>query len=265
MRRNERSGRGGELVEPGSPRRRMQAQEPAARKAARPHNAMRVVKWATVARFGPWNDATAAKPRKAPASSRSKAAHIASGAVVQTARLAFFSWLAAAAAGGMSFGEVGPSIRSSFRMRAPPKRKEKTGGPNRAASLCAVALAKAQAASTVTTGDTQPASARRSGGPTDDRAHAGGGTRRHAASVPSMSGAAQRRPCQARRPAGRGVCSKARHRALRWARSGSDEPGAARTVTPPAARFLRYSERRASAARYARPRTCAIALPDLTA
>jgi hypothetical protein len=30
-----------------------------------------------------------------------------------------------------------------------------------------------------------------------------------------MSIAAQRRPCQARRPAGRGVCSKARRRALR--------------------------------------------------
>ena len=45
----------------------------------------------------------------------------------------------------------------------------------------------------VTTAIVQPASPRRAGGATDDRAHAGGGTRRHAASVPSMSGAAQRR------------------------------------------------------------------------
>ena len=77
-------------------------------------------------------------------------------------------------------------------MRAPPKRKEKTGGPNRAANLCAVALAKAQAAVVASAATTQPASPRRAGGATDDRAHAGGGTRRHASSVPSMSRAAQR-------------------------------------------------------------------------
>ena len=50
--------------------------------------------------------------------------------------------------------------------RAPENEDEKTGGTNRAAS----------AASTVATGDGQPASPRRSGGATDDRAHAGGGS-----------------------------------------------------------------------------------------
>ena len=40
------------------------------------------------------------------------------------------SWLAAAAAGGMSFGEWRPSIRSLFLFaRAPENEDEKTGGP----------------------------------------------------------------------------------------------------------------------------------------
>ena len=106
----------------------------------------------------------------------------------------------------MPFGEWSPSIRSLFLFaRAPENEDEKTGGTSRAAT----------AASTVATGDTQPASARRSGGPTDDRAHAGGGSAGTRPACRASTGAAQRRPCQARRSAGRGVCSKARRRALR--------------------------------------------------
>ena len=60
------------------------------------------------------------------------------------------SWLAAAAGGGIgAVGEWSPSIRSLFLFaRAPENEDEKTGGTNRAAS----------AASTVSTGDGQPAS-----------------------------------------------------------------------------------------------------------
>ena len=102
-------------------------------------------------------------------------------------------------------------------MRAPPKRKEKTGGPNRAAT----------AAVDATAATVQPASARRSGGPTDGRAHAGGGTRRHAASVPSMSRAAQRGTLL--RAASSGAESVARRviAPCVGARSDSDEPGEA--------------------------------------
>ena len=94
----------------------------------------------------------------------------------------------------------------------------------------------------------QPASPRRSGGATDDRAHAGGGSagtrlprRSNAKAGPACrasTGAAQRRPCSEPRPAARSRSTA--QRAVRGAaRHGSAEPGEARTVTPPAARFLR--------------------------
>jgi len=64
-------------------------------------------------------------------------------------------------------GEWSPSIRSLFLFaRAPENEDEKTGGTNRAA----------EAAVDVTAATGQPASARRSGGPTGDRAHAGDGS-----------------------------------------------------------------------------------------
>jgi hypothetical protein len=54
-----------------------------------------------------------------------------------------------------------------------------------------------------------------------------------------------------RRVQRRGGLRKASPRALRgWRGATAPSRGAARTVTPPAARFLRYSERRVSAARY---------------
>jgi hypothetical protein len=89
--------------------------------------------------------------------------------------------------------------------RAPENEDEKTGGTNRAAS----------AASTVATGDGQPASPRRSGGATGGSGQADAGSAGTRPACRASTGAAQRRPCQARRPAGRGVCSKARCRALR--------------------------------------------------
>ena len=61
----------------------------------------------------------------------------------------------------------------------------------------------------------QPASARRSGGPTGGSGQADAGSAGTRPACRASTGAAQRRPCQARRPAGRGVCSKARRRALR--------------------------------------------------
>ncbi|HOW97853.1 MAG TPA: hypothetical protein PK634_08700, partial [Kiritimatiellia bacterium] len=74
-------------------------------------------------------NATAAKARKAPAFSRSQAPHEASCAVVQTARLALFSWLVVAAQGGIGVvGEWSPSVRSLFLFaRAPENEDEKTG------------------------------------------------------------------------------------------------------------------------------------------
>jgi len=54
--------------------------------------------------------------------------------------LRFLTWLAAAAEGGMSFGEWSPSIRSLFLFaRAPENEDEKTGGTNRAARAAVVA------------------------------------------------------------------------------------------------------------------------------
>ena len=49
----------------------------------------------------------------------------------------------------------------------------------------------------------QPASARRSGGPTADRAHAGGGSAGTRPACRALTGAAQRRPCSEPRPAAR--------------------------------------------------------------
>ena len=94
---------------------------------------------------------------------------------------------------------------ASSSSRAPPKNEdEKTGGTNRAAS----------AASTVATDDGQPASARRSGGPTADRAHADGGSAGTRPACRASIGAAQRRPCSEPRPAARSR-STARRRAVR--------------------------------------------------
>ena len=111
--------------------------------------------------------------------------------------------------------------------RAPENEDEKTGGTNRAAS----------AASTVATGDGQPASARRSGGPTADRAHAGGGSAGTRPACRASIGAAQRRPCSEPRPAARSRSKASGASLARAARRGSAEPGAC-------------PERRVSAARY---------------
>ena len=77
------------------------------------------------------------------------------------------SWLAVPRSGiGWLVSEARQSAASSSS-RAPPKNEdEKTGGTNRAA----------EAAVDVTAATGQPASARRSGGPTGDRAHAGDGS-----------------------------------------------------------------------------------------
>ena len=141
------------------------------------------------------------------------------------------SWLAAAAGGGIgAVGEWSPSVRSLFLFaRAPENEDEKTGGPASLRESGAMPgqerTGRREPPSSRERQPGQPASARRSGGPTGDRAHAGDGSagtrlprRSNAKAGPACrasTGAAQRRPCQARRPAGRGVCSKARRRALR--------------------------------------------------
>ena len=114
-------------------------------------------------------------------------------------------WLLPPSAACLSVSEARQSAASSSS-RAPPKTKtrrraERTG--------------RRQPPSSRERRPGQPASARRSGGPTDDRAHAGGGSAGTRPACRASTGAAQRRPCQARRPAGRGVWSKARRRALR--------------------------------------------------
>ena len=68
---------------------------------------------------------------------------------------------------------------ASYSSRAPPKTKKRRRAERTGPATAGLDPQRGAIR--------QPASARRSGGPTDDRAHAGGGTRRHAASVPSMS------------------------------------------------------------------------------
>jgi hypothetical protein len=113
---------------------------------------------------------------------------------VQNARLALFpGWLCRVAALGRLVSEARQSAASSSS-RAPPKNEdEKTGGTNRAA----------EAAVDVTAATGQPASARRSGGPTGGSGQADAGSAGTRPACRASTGAAQRRPCSEPRPAAR--------------------------------------------------------------
>ncbi len=167
------------------------------------------------------------------------------------------SWLAVPRSGiGWLVSEARQSAASSSS-RAPPKNEdEKTGGTNRAAS----------AASTVATGDGQPASARRSGGPTADRAHADGGSagtrlprRSNAKAGPACRasiGAAQRRPCSEPRPAARSR-STARRRAVRGGEERQRRAGGSKNRDASGGAVLavvRAARQRREVSRYQLPR-----------
>ena len=113
-------------------------------------------------------------------------------------------WLLPPSAACLSVSEARQSAASSSS-RAPPKTKtrrraERTG--------------RRQPPSSRERRPGQPASARRSGGPTADRAHADGGSAGTRPACRASIGAAQRRPCSEPRPAARSR-STARRRAVR--------------------------------------------------